>query len=490
MNAAPPARGPGGLAPSLPVRATLRPYQLTGVDWLLWVDDTGPGGVLGDDMGLGKTLQCIAAMALLHRTRPSLRVLVIAPTSLVHNWCSELRKFAPQLSVAAWTGLDRKRNARAVFAGRGFHVVVTSYAIARIDAPLLASLPAFDWLLLDEAQSIKNAASSTYAMAASIPARRRIALTGTPIENGVEDLHALFSWAVPGLLGPLPWFVETYSTALSDGDRALADRVQRIVHPYLLRRKKVDVAKDLPTKTEHVRLVELPTQQRVTYDAIHAAAYRALANTGDDRKARMAIFQAILKLRQVACDPRLLGIPYEASGKLRALVTLVLDAKKSGRKTLVFSTFAEMIKLLASDLDKWGIGSVVLTGDVPQDKRAALIRQFETDPKKDVFLITLKAGGVGLNLVAASRVVHYDPWWNPASEDQATDRAYRIGQTKAVDVWRLLAKNTIEEHVAETLDEKRDLAGLILGDKGETGPAFAHAVRELRALLGRGIVGA
>jgi SNF2 family DNA or RNA helicase len=467
-------------SPTAPlVRATLRPYQRDGVAWLRWVDEAGPGGVLADDMGLGKTLQVLEALAQTHARRGTLRALVVTTTSTTHNWRAECEKFTPWLPVAVWAGKDRHRHREAVF--RRFSVVVTSYAIAKLDRALLAS-HAFDWVVLDEAQAIKNAASTAYRVAQGLRGQRRLALTGTPIENAPGDFHAIFDWAVPGILGTREGFETSYGAALAAGDRDAAVRLQRVVSPYLLRRLKTEVATDLPTKTELQRFVELPPVQRAVYDHVRKAAAAALEGVADGTltaKKRMAIFAVLTKLRQVACDPRLLGIPYAAGGKLRELVRIVAAAKAKNEKVLVFSSFAEMVRLLESDLARFRIGTCTITGETTE--REKVIATFQNDPSKTAFLITLKAGGAGLNLTCATTVVHFDPWWNPAAQDQATDRAYRIGQGKPVTVHALLAADTIEERVLATVEKKRTVANLLLGE-GSGESLFAHA-SDLLALL-------
>jgi SNF2 family DNA or RNA helicase len=476
------------IAPPPPlVRAKLRPYQEEGVAWLMWIHDTGPGGLLADDMGLGKTLQTIAAMARLHAAQPTFRALVVTTTSTVYNWAKEIATFAPQLRVAIYTGPKRSKITAFAFGG-GAQVVVTSYDCARFDLPLLASLPPFDWVLFDEAQALKNASSVRAQMAQTIPSKRRIVLTGTPIENGMGDFHSLFSIAVPGLLGPLVWFKQVYGGPLAAGDAEAASKLRAVCAPYMLRRLKADVAADLPQKSELERTVVLPPKHRAIYQEIKDATERACEGIGEGEKVtkeqQIAILQAITRLRQVACDPRLVEIPYNASGKLRALVEILQQAKASGQKSLVFSSFARMVHLLERDLTLLGFGVTVLTGDVDTDKRGPLVSSFERDPSKDVFLITLKAGGAGLNITAASTVVHYDPWWNPAAENQATDRAHRIGQTRAVTVHKLIAESTIEQLVVGKLGEKRALANLLLGGSGEaTGQEFAHSVKDLLRLI-------
>ncbi len=476
--------------PSAPlVRASLRPYQKEGVAWLQWVNDAGPGGVLADDMGLGKTLQTIASIAFTHAQRGGkYKVLIVTTSSTVYNWARELHRFAPQLPVSVWQGANRRKKFVSVFNGP-FAVIITSYGTARSDEKLLAQLPPFSLVILDEAQTIKTAGSATLRMAHAVPAHRRLALTGTPIENGPEDFYSVFDWAVPGLLGPRKWFKDVYVEALREGDETLAKRLQALTRPYLLRRKKTDegVAADLPTKTEIRHPVTLPPRHALIYRELELAIRKQLAGAelaGQiDSSQTIAMFAAITKMRQAACDPRLLGIAFEGGGKMLEAVHLVQRARTLGEKTIVFSSFAQMLYLLDADFRRRGIGTSVLTGDVAIEDRQDVIDLFSADPNRHVILVSLKAGGAGINIVAASTVIHFDPWWNPAAEDQATDRAYRIGQKRAVTVYKLVAKHTVEERVLRTLASKRDVADLLLGEAtpGEITPA--QAVKTASSLL-------
>lgn len=464
------------------IEATLRPYQQQGVGWLGWVGDAGPGGVLADDMGLGKTVQVLEALARSYQRRKTLRALVVCTTSTTSNWRNECAKFAPWFRVAVWAGPDRHRHRASVFSPQ-YHIVITSYAVAVRDRAWITK-EHFDWVILDEAQAIKNPDAQTYKVASALRADRRLAMTGTPIENSAQDFFALFDWAVPGILGSREAFAATFGEGLAQGDSDTARQLQRLVGPYLLRRKKEEVARDLPGKTEQMRYVTLPPVQRKVYDQVHEAAYRALSPSEDgevSQSKRMAIFAALTKLRQVACDPRLLGIPYGSSGKLRELVSILQQAKAEKEKVLVFSSFRSMVELLERDLVKFKIRTCTITGDT-QDREGA-VQRFQTDPSITAFLITLKAGGAGLNLTAATRVVHYDPWWNPAMQDQASDRAYRIGQTKPVTVTSLIAADTVEEKVMATVAKKREVTQLLLGED-EGRPLFAHTLASLLDLLG------
>jgi len=481
---------PAPATPAAPlVRAQLRPYQKHGVAWLQWVQDAGPGGVLADDMGLGKTLQTIASIALTHHARGGrYTVLIITTSSTVFNWEREIRKFAPQLPVQVWAGPNRRKKFVSVFnAPSG--VILTSYGTARSDEQLLAKLPPFSLVILDEAQTIKTAQSITLRMAHAIPAHRRLALTGTPIENGPEDFYSVFDWAVPNLLGPRTWFRDAYVDALKEGDAEAARKLQALTKPYLLRRKKTDpgIADDLPAKTEIRHPVTLPPMHAFIYRELEVATRKAFENSelaGQvDASQTISMFAALTKLRQAACDPRLLGIAFEGGGKMLETVRLVQRARANGEKTIIFSAFSQMLYLLDADLQRRGVGTSVLTGDVPIDDRAAVIDLFSADPNRHVILISLKAGGAGINVVAASTVIHFDPWWNPAAEDQATDRAYRIGQKKPVTVYKLVAKGTVEERVLKTLASKRDVADLLLGEESGSTMTIAQAARSASSLL-------
>ncbi|MDP8999864.1 MAG: DEAD/DEAH box helicase [Myxococcota bacterium] len=452
------------------LRAQLRPYQEQGFQWLWFLHEIGSGGVLADDMGLGKTVQALALLlavknedAKIEGKRKPFKVLIVAPTSVVTNWLREMDKFAPSLRHALWHGAERKERQDEL---EDADVVVTSYALLRRDEEMLKEI---DWryVILDEAQQIKNPMSATARAAKRLRSDRRLALSGTPIENRLSEIWSIFDFVSRGLLGPLDKFEERYSRPIDAGDRAAAQRLRATIHPFILRRTKAEVARDLPEKIETDQFCELTGEQAALYAAVlkevRAQVMGEVERQGLARS-HIQILVGLTRLRQAACDPRLLGLPREFgdedSGKLVALRDLVQTSIAGGHKVLVFSQFVSMLQLIKRAMDEDGVKYEYLDGSTKD--RAERVDHFQRDDGPPVFLISLKAGGSGLNLTAADTVIHFDPWWNPAVEDQATDRAHRIGQTKVVTTYRLIAKGTIEEKILELAEKKRELVGAVL----------------------------
>ncbi len=447
------------------LKATLRPYQEAGLSWLKFIHDIGSGGVLADDMGLGKTVQTIALLLAVKQEEKTVSALIVAPTSVVTNWERELERFSPTLKVALWHGADRKEQMDAV---KGAEVVITSYALLRRDEEFLSTLD-LGYAILDEAQHVKNPMSATAAAAKRIRARRRLALTGTPIENRLSEIWSIFDFVSPGLLGPLDKFEQRFSKPIEAGDYKTAQRLRATIHPFILRRTKQEVAKDLPEKIETDQICDLTGDQRMVYQQV-AREVRAQVLGEVERvglaKSQLQILAGLTRLRQAACDPRLLGLPREFtdedSGKLVALRELVQNAIEGGHKVLVFSQFVMMLKIIEKAMKDDGVTYEYLDGSTKD--RAERVERFQTDPSVPVFLISLKAGGTGLNLTAADTVIHFDPWWNPAVEQQATDRAHRIGQSKVVTAYRLVAATTIEEKIQVLKGKKRELVASVLSE--------------------------
>jgi superfamily II DNA or RNA helicase len=468
------------------LKAKLRPYQEQGISWLKFIHDIASGGVLADDMGLGKTLQAIALFLLVKAEQEKISCLVVAPTSVVGNWEREINRFAPSLKVMVWHGAERKQQEDEL---KTAEVVITSYALLRRDAELLQSLD-FTYCVLDEAQHIKNPASATAQAAKRIKADRRLALTGTPIENRLSEIWSIFDYVSPGLLGPLNKFEEKFSRPIDQGDSKSAIRLRAIIHPFILRRTKLEVAQDLPEKIETDRICELAGDQRAIYAQV-AREVRAQVMGEVERqglaKSQIHILAGLTRLRQAACDPRLLGLPRqftdEDSGKLMALRELVEECVAGGHKVLVFSQFVTMLHLIRKVLDGDSVKYEYLDGSTKD--RTAAVERFQMDPTVTVFLISLKAGGTGLNLTAADTVIHFDPWWNPAVEDQATDRAHRIGQTRVVTTYRLMAEGTIEEKILQLKGKKRELVSAVLSeDEGGAKKLTRTDIEELFAVDG------
>jgi superfamily II DNA or RNA helicase len=453
------------------LKASLRPYQEQGFHWLWFLHEIGSGGVLADDMGLGKTVQAIALLLAVKaadekaETGRKFQALIVAPTSVVTNWLREMDKFAPSLRHALWHGGDRKERKDEL---EDADVVVTSYALLRRDEELLAKLD-LRYVILDEAQQIKNPLSATARAAKRLKADRRLALSGTPIENRLSEIWSIFDFVSPGLLGPLDKFEERYSRPIDAGDQKAAARLRATIHPFILRRTKSEVAKDLPEKIETDNFCELTGEQQALYAAVlkevRAQVMGEVERQGLARS-HIQILAGLTRLRQAACDPRLLGLPREFtdedSGKLVALRELVQTCVEGGHKVLVFSQFVSMLTLIRRALEEDKVPYEYLDGSTKD--RAERVDHFQEDDGPPIFLISLKAGGSGLNLTAADTVIHFDPWWNPAVEDQATDRAHRIGQTKVVTTYRLIAKGTIEEKILELGAKKRELVGAVLSE--------------------------
>lgn len=466
------------------LKATLRPYQEAGLSWLKFIHDIGSGGVLADDMGLGKTVQTIALLLAVKQEEKALSALIVAPTSVVTNWHRELERFAPTLSVALWHGADRRENADEV---QKAEVVITSYALLRRDEEFLSKLD-LTYSILDEAQHIKNPMSATAAAAKKLRARRRLALTGTPIENRLSEIWSIFDFVSPGLLGSLDKFEQRFSRPIEAGDYKTAQRLRATIHPFILRRTKQEVAKDLPEKIETDQICDLTGDQRTIYQQI-AREVRAQVMGEVERvglaKSQLQILAGLTRLRQAACDPRLLGLPRdfsdEDSGKLVALRELVQEAVEGGHKVLVFSQFVMMLKLIEKAMKEDGVAYEYLDGNTKD--RSDRVDRFQSDPTVPVFLISLKAGGTGLNLTAADTVIHFDPWWNPAVEQQATDRAHRIGQTKVVTAYRLVAAGTIEEKIQQLKGKKKELVASVLSeDQGGAKKLTKADIEELFSL--------
>jgi superfamily II DNA or RNA helicase len=464
----------------------LRGYQRDGLAWLEFLADSGLGGILADDMGLGKTVQVLAhLLAEKQRGRLDAPALVIAPTSLVGNWRDEAARFAPDLRVLVLHGADRAERYDSIPA---HDLVITTYALLPRDRERM--VPArFALLILDEAQAIKNAKSQAAQIVRELNAKRRLAMTGTPLENHLGELWAQFDAVEPGLLGSERQFARFYRTPIEKrGDAERQARLNRRIAPLMLRRRKDDVLAELPTKTEIVQRLELDGAQRELYETLRLAQHervrdairkRGLAQSG------IIVLDALLKLRQVCCDPRLVKLDsarkVTQSAKLDALLERLDGLLGEGRRVLLFSQFAEMLELIAVALAQRGIGHLRLTGGTPGADRAKIVRRFQNG-EVPVFLISLKAGGVGLNLTAADVVIHYDPWWNPAVEAQATDRAHRIGQDKPVFVYKLICAGTVEEKIQALQARKSDLARAVL--EGGTSQKLKLDEAELAELFG------
>jgi superfamily II DNA or RNA helicase len=460
----------------------LRPYQKKGVAWLAFLRENGFGGILADEMGLGKTLQTLAFLRGRPRGADTKPDLIVCPTSLVFNWMAETRKFTPELKMLALHGPDR----HGLFDRISTHdVVVTSYALMRRDAELYRALE-FDTVVLDEAQHIKNRQTQNAQAVKAVASEHRLVLTGTPMENSVLDLWSIFDFLMPGYLGSAADFRERYELPITrDKDAGAQARLARRLRPFVRRRLKKEVAPDLPAKLEQVSFCELTTEQRAVYQQILQVSRKEILDAPEQNagKKRIVALNALLRLRQVCCDLRLLKLDgteaSSASGKLDLFGELLEEAIDGGHRLLVFSQFVSMLSLIKERLAEEEIEFCYLDGSTGD--RAAVVERFQTNSAIPVFLISLKAGGVGLNLTGADTVIHFDPWWNPAVEDQASDRAHRIGQSKVVTSYKLIARDTVEEKILILQNRKRDLIKATLGGEEE----FTAALRweEIQELL-------
>ncbi|MCO8313350.1 DEAD/DEAH box helicase [Pseudomonas mandelii] len=448
------------------LNAVLRPYQLEGLNWMQTLRELEVGGILGDDMGLGKTLQTLTHLLLEKQAgRLDCPALAVMPTSLIPNWLDEAARFTPQLKVLALHGAARQND----FANLAdYDLVLTTYALLPRDLEVLQPR-VWSVLILDEAQNIKNPLSKAAQSARQLEARQRLCLSGTPLENHLGELWSLFHFLLPGWLGDSKTFNRDYRTPIEKHGNS--ERMQHLtarIKPFLLRRKKEQVATELPPKTEIVHWVDLSDGQRDVYETVRVAMDKKvrdeIARSGVGRS-QIIILDALLKLRQVCCDLRLIKTPLTAkvlrsgSGKLLSLMEMLEELLSEDRKILLFSQFTSMLALIEQELLQRGIGYSLLTGDTA-DRRTP-VKEFQSG-KVPLFLISLKAGGTGLNLTAADTVIHFDPWWNPAVENQATDRAYRIGQDKPVFVYKMIARGTVEEKIQALQQEKAALTGAVL----------------------------
>ena len=438
----------------------LRKYQRDGYRWLRTLDGYGMGGILADDMGLGKTVQVLSYLLAMKEGGQALPSLIVCPASLVLNWQEECKKFTPQLACIAVDG-DAAHRAELAKQWENADLIITSYDLLRRDEELYKEQP-FYACILDEAQAIKNHTTQKYKAVCGVNSKVRFALTGTPVENRLGELWSIFSFLMPGYLPPYRTFCARFEKPIvQEDDKDALRRLNQLTGPFILRRMKSEVLKELPPKTENVHRIELDTEQRKLYLAAVVDAREKLRAAKPEDK--MAVFAVLMRLREICCDPRLVADNWEGgSAKLEACMELVTAAVEGGHRILLFSQFTSMLELLAKRLDEAGVSHFTLQGSTPKPVRAELVRRFNSG-EADVFLISLRAGGTGLNLTVADIVIHYDPWWNVAAQNQATDRAYRIGQQNPVQVYKLIAQDTIEEKIVELQQAKQDLAETVTG---------------------------
>jgi superfamily II DNA or RNA helicase len=475
----PPVEQPPGLG------LTLRPYQLQGLAWLQYLREHHLAGILADDMGLGKTAQVLAHLLVeKHAGRLDHPALVVLPTSLIANWQAEAARITPELSVLTLQGAARSRDFALIAA---HDVVFTTYPLLWRD---IAALQAQPWhlLILDEAQMVKNAGSRSAGALRRLRTRHRLCVTGTPLENHLGELWAHFDLLMPGFLGDARSFTRQWRKPIeTNGETLRAQLLAQRVRPFILRRRKEDVATELPPKTEVIRRVQLQGQQRALYESVRVAAdeqVRRVLKRQSFAGAQIAILDALLKLRQVCCDPYLVKgtktpLTMERA-KMALLLNMLPELVAEGRRVLVFSQFTEMLTLVQAELAAIELPYLMLTGDTPVRSRGAVVRQFQSKAVP-ILLVSLKAGGVGLNLTAADTVIHLDPWWNPAVEQQATARAHRIGQDQPVFVYKLVVQGSIEERMLALQAHKAALAEGVLGH--DAAAAVKFSADDLQGLL-------
>ena len=464
----------------------LRDYQKAGVRWISRLKECGFGGILADDMGLGKTLQVIAFLAaqFADKEEKFCRTLIVAPASLVYNWQSELERFAPEIPVRVLTGTAEQREEMIRQSGKR-EVLLTSYDLLKRDIRFYDGVE-FSNEIIDEAQYIKNHTTQASKAVRRVKAEFHLALTGTPVENRLSELWSIFQYLMPGFFGNYPAFRKEFELPVLRQEEEAAQRLQKLIRPFLLRRRKKDVLKELPDKIEKDTYIKLETEQQQLYDA-HVKRLRLFLekqNEEEFKTSKIAVLAELTKLRQLCCCPGLLYEDYlPISAKERLCLELVQHAVESGHKVLIFSQFTTMLEQLCKRLEQMKVKYYLLTGSTSKEKRKEMVQAFQED-EIPVFCISLKAGGTGLNLTAADIVIHYDPWWNLAVQEQATDRTHRIGQENVVSVYRLIAKDTIEENIIRLQNKKRELADSILKGEGMSRASFSR--EELLELIGGG----
>ncbi len=450
------------------LNATLRQYQVTGYNWLKMLDKYGFGGILADDMGLGKTIQVISILQSVKESNISKPSIVVCPSSLYINWKKEINKFAPDLNIQIVSGNASQRQ-KLIENINEFDVIITSYDLLKRDIEYYSKY-SFKFAIADEAQYIKNNNTKNAIALKKINADIRFALTGTPIENSLAELWSIFDYIMPGYLYSYKKFKERYEIPIiKDADINATQRLKKLVAPFILRRVKKEVLKELPDKTESIMYSKMEEKQESLYMSFLAKAKEEIEhefNINGFEKSRMKVLAIITRLRQICCHPTLFIENYDGgSSKLEQCIQIIEDAVASNHKILLFSGFTSMFNIITKELEKRDIKYEMLTGNTKVDTRIQMVEEFNRSDNIKVFLISLKAGGTGLNLTGADMVIHYDPWWNLSAQNQATDRAYRIGQKNNVQVFKLITENSIEEKIINLQDKKRDLINSVISEK-------------------------
>ena len=466
---------PAGLA------ASLRRYQETGFRWMRMLDRNGFGGILADEMGLGKTIQMIAVLLAERESGgPRTVSIVVCPAALVYNWEAEIHRFAPGLTAVTVTGTQQERRTLLAYVEEAAanavppDMLITSFDLLKRDIDSYEKIR-FRYAVVDEAQYIKNSRTAAAKSVKLLKAAARFALTGTPIENRLSELWSIFDFLMPGFLYGYDTFRSTFEAPIvKNEDEEAKTQLSRMVTPFILRRKKSDVLKDLPDKIEEIRYAGLGKEQQKLYDAEVVLLKKQLEGQSEEefRRGKIQVLAELTRIRQICCDPALCFEEYRGgSAKREACIELIRSCADGGHKALVFSQFTSMLELLEKDLEKEGLPCYKITGQTPKEKRLELVEAFNSDDVP-VFLISLKAGGTGLNLTGADIVIHYDPWWNFAVQNQATDRAHRIGQKRVVSVYRIIARGTIEEKIVDMQEAKRKLSDDVLNEEGVSSAAL------------------
>ena len=461
------------------LEAVLREYQRDGFYWIKTLKENGFGGILADDMGLGKTLQILAFLLSEKeqgKVKDELRTLIVAPASLVYNWKKEVERFTPQLSVCVMAGTAHERKELIKNQTSNVDVWITSYDLLKRDIELYQDI-IFANEIIDEAQYIKNQTTHAAKSVRLVNSSFRMALTGTPMENRLSELWSIFDYLMPGFLyGYTRFRSEIETLIVSDKDEDAMTRLRAMIHPFILRRLKKDVLKELPEKQEEIVTVALSGEQKKLYQAHSQRLKMFLEDQNDEDFAqnKLQILAELTKLRQLCCGPELLLENYKGeNAKLETCIELITQAIAGGHKILLFSQFTSMLDLIGEELKKAKIDYYRIDGSVKKEARMEMVEQFQNPQNQvSVFCISLKAGGTGLNMTAADIVIHYDPWWNKAAQNQATDRAHRIGQKHAINVYQLIAEETIEQKICELQQVKEDLAEEVLSGEGISSTQF------------------
>ena len=444
----------------------LRPYQVAGYQWLNYLHEINWGGILADDMGLGKTVQALSFLEKYRSRHGKLKALVVCPTTLIYNWENEIKKFTPSLSYHIHHGGQRSRSKDELM---NYEVTITTYGTLRSDIKLFVSIE-FDYIILDESQAIKNPSSKVTRAASLLNAKHRLCMSGTPLQNNTFDIFAQMNFLNPGLLGTMEFFRQEFSIPIDKfGEEDRKEHLRKILYPFILRRTKEQVAKDLPEKQEMVLFCEMEDEQRKIYDAYRNDYRNQILGTIESQgiqRSQLTILQGLMKLRQICDSPAILNEAEKFENHSIKLEELTREITENigTHKALIFSQFLGMLALIKRKLTELGVKFEYFDGSTSAPDREKAIQSFQNDESIRVFLISLKAGGVGLNLTAADYVYIVDPWWNPAVEQQAIDRTHRIGQTKNIFAYRMICKDTIEDKILQLQEKKRSLAKELIAD--------------------------